>query len=80
MKNTCWKRLWKLLGISWLKSEVYSKDVMYWIEYIYRYWHYYTEESSKVIFKQAPVETMKRNYLMFHTMASEVAIEDLKEI
>ncbi len=29
----------------------------------------YTEESSKAIYKQAPVETMKRNYLMFHTMA-----------
>lgn len=62
------------------KAEVYSKDVIYWIGYIYRYWHYYTEESSKVIYKQAPVETMKRNYLMFHTMAPEVAIEDLREI
>ena len=62
------------------KAEVYSKDVIYWIGYIYRYWHYYTEESSKAIYKQAPVETMKRNYLMFHTMAPEVAIEDLKEI
>lgn len=61
-------------------GEVYSKNVIYWIGYIYRYWHYYTEESSKVIYKQAPVETMKRNYLMFHTMAPEVAIEDLKEI
>lgn len=62
------------------KGEVYSKDVIYWIGYIYRYWHYYTEESSKAIYKQASVETMKRNYLMFHTMAPEVAIEDLKEI
>ena len=62
------------------KGEVYPKDVIYWIGYIYRYWHYYTEESSKAIYKQAPVETMKRNYLMFHTMAPEVAIEDLKEI
>ena len=62
------------------KGEVYSKDVIYWIGYIYRYWHYYTDESSKVIYKQAPVETMKRNYLMFHTMTPEVAIEDLKEI
>ena len=61
------------------KGEVYSKDVIYWIGYIYRYWHYYTEESSKVIYKQA-LENMKRNYLMFHTMAPEVAIEDLKEI
>ena len=61
-------------------GEVYSKDVIYWIGYIYRYWHYYTEESSKAIYKQAPVETMKRNYFMFHTMAPEVAIENLKEI
>lgn len=63
-----------------IEIEVYSKDMIYWIGYLYRYWHYYTGESSKVIYKQAPVETMKRNYLMFHTMAPEVAIEDLKEI
>ena len=63
-----------------IEIEVYSKDMLYWIGYLYRYWHYYTGESSKVIYKQAPVETMKRNYLMFHTMAPEVAIEDLKEI
>lgn len=62
------------------EGEVYSKNVIYWIGYIYRYWHYYTEESSKVMYMQAPVETMKRNYLMFHTMAPEVAIEDLKGI
>ena len=29
---------------------------------------------------EAPVGTMKRNYLMFHTMAPELVIEDLKEI
>lgn len=63
-----------------LKIEVYSKDEAYWMGYLYRYWHYYTGESSKAIYKQAPVETMKRNYLMFHTMAPEMAIEDLKEI
>lgn len=63
-----------------INVEVYSKDMIYWIGYLYRYWHYYTGESSKAIYKQAPVETMKRNYLMFHTMAPEVAIEDLKEI
>lgn len=61
-------------------GEKFPKDVLYWIGYIYRYWHYYTDEDSAKIYKQAPVETMKRNYLMFHTMAPEVAIEDLKEI
>ena len=61
-------------------GETFPKDVLYWIGYIYRYWHYYADEDSAKIYKQAPVETMKRNYLMFHTMAPEVAIEDLKEI
>lgn len=61
-------------------DEIFSKNVLYWIGYIYRYWHYYTNESSAEIYKQANVNTMKRNYMMFHTMAPELAIEDLKEI
>lgn len=60
--------------------EIYSKDVLYWIGYLYRYWHYYANEDSAKIYKQASVETLKRNYMMFHTMSPEVAIEDLKEI
>ena len=44
------------------KGEVYSKDVIYWIGYIYRYWHYYTEESSKAIYKQAPMKIRKKPY------------------
>ena len=61
-------------------GEVYQKDVLYWIGYIYRYWHYYTDESSAKIIRQAPAATMKRNYMMFHTMDPVLAIEDLKEI
>lgn len=61
-------------------GEVYHKDVLYWMGYLYRYWHYYTNEDSAKIYRQAPVGTMRRNYLMFHTMAPELAIEDLKEI
>ena len=61
-------------------GEIYPKDVLYWIGYIYRYWHFYNGEDSAKIYKQAQVETMNRNYLMFHTMAPTLAIEDLKEI
>ena len=61
-------------------GEIYQKDVLYWIGYIYRYWHYNTGESSAKILRQAPAATMKRNYLMFHTMDPVVAIEDLKEL
>lgn len=61
-------------------GEVYSKDILYWIGYLYRFWHYYTNEDSAKIYKQAPVGTMKRNYMMFHTMAPELAVENLREI
>lgn len=61
-------------------STPYTKDVLFWIGYIYRYWHLYTGESSKKILRIAPVQTMRRNYMMFHTMAPEMAIADLQEI
>lgn len=61
-------------------GEVFAVDVLYWIGYLYRFWHYYTGEESAKIYKQAPVQTMKRNYMMFHTMDPALAVEDLKEI
>lgn len=62
------------------KRETFSKDVLFWMGYVYRYWHFYTKEESNKIYKQAPFETMNVNYLMFHTMDIEMAIDDLKEI
>ncbi len=61
-------------------GEIFSADALYWIGYIYRYWHYYNGEDSAKIYKQAPAQTMKRNYMIFHTMDPVLAIEDLKEI
>ena len=61
-------------------GQIFPKDILYWIGYLYRYWHYYTGETSAKIYKQAPVETMVRNYMIFHTMDPALAIEDLKEI
>lgn len=57
-----------------------SKEALFWMGYIYRYWHFYTGEESSKIYKQAPFDTMNTNYLMFHTLDSEMAIENLKEI
>jgi hypothetical protein len=62
------------------KKDNVSKDVLFWMGYIYRYWHFYTGENSSKIYKQAPFERMNVNYLMFHTLDSEIAIDDLKEI
>lgn len=61
-------------------GEIYSREILYWMGYLYRYWHYYTKEDSAKIYKQASAKRMKRNYLLFHTMAPELAIEKLIEI
>lgn len=55
-------------------------EVMYWIGYIYRYWHLLTGESSKDIVKQASPKIMETNYYMFHSMDPQMAIENLKEV
>ena len=61
-------------------GEVYSKDVLYWIGYIYRYWHYYTGEKSHEIYKMADAKTMRECWLGFHTLDVTMAIDNLKEI
>ena len=58
---------------------VFDDETLYWTGYIYRYWNIYTGESSKDIYKQAPVKTMQTVYLMYHTMSPELAIDRLKE-
>lgn len=60
-------------------DEIYSSECVYWIGYIYRYWHYYANESSKEIYKQAPVKVMKQNYARLYMMTPEEVIERLKE-
>lgn len=61
-------------------GEIYSAEVMYWAGYIYRYWHYYTNEGSKEIYKMAEAQTMNECWLGFLTLDVEMAIDDLKEI
>ena len=59
-------------------GDVYTEELIYWIGYIYRYWHYVTGESSKEIYKQAPVRVMKQNYERLYMMTLEEVIETLK--
>ena len=61
-------------------GEIYPKEVLYWMGYLYRFWHIYTGESSARIYRQAPAATMNRNYLLFHTMDPALAVEDLKKV
>lgn len=59
-------------------GEVYPNEALYWIGYLYRYWHFLTGESSKDIYQQANAEKMQLVYPGYHTLSCEMAIEDLK--
>ena len=66
-------------GNSLIKNKsVYDKETLFWIGYIYRLWNYYTNKSSKTIYKKAPARKMNINYLNCHTMSTELAIETLQ--
>lgn len=62
-----------------VQGECYDDETLYWIGYLYRYWHLYTGEQSREIYKQAPAKVMRVVYLMYHTMSPEMAIHRLKE-
>lgn len=59
---------------------VYHNEIMYWSGYTYRYWRYYTGESSKEIYKIADAGIMAECYPGFHTIDVEMSIDRLKEI
>ncbi|MCM1125731.1 MAG: hypothetical protein NC429_04595 [Lachnospiraceae bacterium] len=58
----------------------YDLEVMYWAGYVYRYWHYYTHEYSREIYRTADAKMMDECWLGFHTLDVEMAIDDLREI
>lgn len=59
-------------------GDAYSEELIYWIGYIYRYWHYVAGESSKEIIKLAPVKVMKQKYARLYMMTPEEVIGILK--
>ena len=59
-------------------GEVYAEELIYWIGYIYWYWHYMTGESSKEIHMQAPVKVVKQNYEWLYMMTPEKVISILE--
>ncbi len=67
-------------GILKKDDELFSREIMYWIGYVYRYWHYYSCESSREIYKIADARTMEECWLGFHTLDVEMAIDDLREL
>ena len=61
-------------------GSVLDTETLFWSGYLYRYWHFYTGESSKLIYRQVPISVLNKVYFSFHTMGIEMAIDRLKEI
>ena len=61
-------------------GDVYDNETLYWTGYLYRYWHFYTGESSTAVYKTADAKTMNRAYLGFHTLDIEDAIDRLRQL
>lgn len=59
---------------------VYDREIMYWTGYVYRYWHYYANITSRDIYKIANAQLMHDSWLGFHTLDVEMSIDNLVEI
>lgn len=61
-------------------GELYPREVLYWMGWLYRFWHYYTDEPSAHIYEQAPAPLMLEVWPGFHTIDNEMAVDRLKEL
>lgn len=66
-------------GESTYGTELYSPDELFWIGYIYRYWAYTYEISSKAIYREFSVRDLHKVYYAYHTLDPESAIQRLLE-
>ena len=57
----------------------YGSEELYWAGYIYRYWSYINEKSSKQIYKIIKPEELRKLYFPYHSLDPEQVIERIKE-
>ena len=57
----------------------YDEEVLYWMGYIYRYWAYVYEISSKKLYKIFPGNKLAELYYVYHTFDPMYAIDRIIE-
>lgn len=57
----------------------YSAEQMYWMGYLYRYWSFVYELSSKTVFSYIPSTELVGLYEAYHTLDCSAAIERIIE-
>lgn len=57
----------------------FSIESIFWIGYIYRYWHFLTGESSSQIVRKCEPKVMNAIFPSYHTLDCRMAIERILE-
>lgn len=66
-------------GESSYGKEKYSEEELYWIGYIYRYWSYTYEKTSKQIYRFIKPKELHSLYYPYHSLDPAQAIERILE-
>lgn len=60
-------------------KEKYSTEELYWMGYLYRYWSYTYEKSSKQVYKLMKPKELRGLYYPYHSLDPAQAIERILE-
>ena len=60
-------------------KEKYSTEELYWMGYLYRYWCYTYERSSKQVYKLIKPKDLRQLYYPYHSLDPAQAIERILE-
>lgn len=66
-------------GASDYGKDKYSREAMYWTGYIYRYWSYIANKSSKQLYKLVKPDELCKLYYPYHSLDPEAVIERIIE-
>lgn len=73
------KEIEEQYGASSYGVNKFDGEELYWIGYIYRYWSYISDKSSKQIYKLIKPEQLRKLYYPYHSMDPLQAIERITE-
>lgn len=60
-------------------KEKYSTEELYWMGYLYRYWCYTYEKSSKQVYKQIKPKELRQLYYPYHSLDPAQAVDRILE-
>ena len=60
-------------------KEKYGTEELYWMGYLYRYWCYTYEKSSKQVYRQIKPKKLRLLYYPYHSLDPSKAIERILE-